>query len=400
MTDRMPRRAPIEARLGATLALGALALPAAAQTGPPRPDAVFARDVQFLKDFADAVVLEAPGGGKVVVSPKLSGRVMTSAFSDNEPGFGLVNREAITRPPVARGFSNYGGEDRLWLAPEGGPYGLFFDPGAKQELANWYVPPAMDGGVRTPTGQDAASISFHERIALKNVEGVAFDLTIDRKVEALAKDELEKVLGAALPEGAKFVAFRTTNKVTNEAKVALPADALVAPWVLGQFRPSPKTTVLLPYQGAEGVIKKDYFGVVPPDRLALVPEGDGGVARFKGDAQLRSKIGVSAAGALGWLGAWDAQHKVLTLVNHSLPPAGAVVPDCNWTVPNPRAKSGDVATSYNHGEEPRFFELESIGPALGAAPKSSVTQFQTTIHLAAEPAALAEIAKRLLRATL
>jgi hypothetical protein len=400
MTDRMPRRAPIEARLGATLALGALALPAAAQTGPPRPDAVFARDVQFLKDFADAVVLEAPGGGKVVVSPKLSGRVMTSAFSDNEPGFGLVNREAITRPPVARGFSNYGGEDRLWLAPEGGPYGLFFDPGAKQELANWYVPPAMDGGVRTPTGQDAASISFHERIALKNVEGVAFDLTIDRKVEALAKDELEKVLGAALPEGAKFVAFRTTNKVTNEAKVALPADALVAPWVLGQFRPSPKTTVLLPYQGAEGVIKKDYFGVVPPDRLALVPEGDGGVARFKGDAQLRSKIGVSAAGALGWLGAWDAQHKVLTLVNHSLPPAGAVVPDCNWTVPNPRAKSGDVATSYNHGEEPRFFELESIGPALGAAPKSSVTQVQTTIHLAAEPAALAEIAKKLLRATL
>src|SRR6185369_12942599 len=188
--------------------------------------------------------------------------------------------------------------------------------------------------------------------------------------------------------------------VTNEAKVALPADALVAPWVLGQFRPSPKTTVLLPYQGAEGVIKKDYFGVVPPDRLALVPEGDGGVARFKGDAQLRSKIGVSAAGALGWLGAWDAQHKVLTLVNHSLPPAGAVVPDCNWTVPNPRAKSGDVATSYNHGEEPRFFELESIGPALGAAPKSSVTQFQTTIHLAAEPAALAEIAKKLLRATL
>jgi len=400
MTDRTPRRAPFEARLGATLALGALALPASAQTGPPRPDAVFSRDVQFLKEFADAVVLEAPGGGKVVVSPKLTGRVMTSAFSDNEPGFGLVNREAITRPPVARGFNNYGGEDRLWLAPEGGPYGLFFDPGAKQELANWYVPPAMDGGVRTPTGQDAASVSFHERIALQNVEGVKFDLSIDRKVEALAKDELEKLLGAALPEGARFVAFRTTNKVTNEAKAALPADALVAPWILGQFRPSPKTTVLLPYKGAEDVIKKDYFGVVPPDRLALLPEGDGGVARFKGDAQLRSKIGVSAAGALGWLGAWDAQRQVLTLVNHSLPPAGAVVPDCNWTDPNSRAKSGDVATSYNHGEEPRFFELESIGPALGAAPKSSVTQVQTTIHLAAEPAALAEIAKKLLRAKL
>lgn len=395
-----PRRAAIDPRLGATLALGALPLSAPAQTAPPRPDAVFARDVQFLKEFADVVVLEAPGAGKVAVSPKLTGRVMTSSFADNEPGFGLVNRDAITRPPIARGFNNYGGEDRLWLAPEGGPYGLFFDPGAKQELANWYVPLVMDGGVRTLTTQDAGTIAFRDRIALKNVKGVAFDLTVDRKIEALAKSELEKVLGGPLPEGAKFVAFRTTNQVTNEAKSALPADAVIAPWILGQFRPSPRSTVLMPFKGAADVIKKDYFGVVPPDRLSIVADGDGGVARFKADAQLRSKIGVSAAGATGWLGAWDAQRNVLTLVYHSLPPAGAIVPDCNWLDPNPRAKSGDVATSYNHGEEPRFFELESIGPALGAAPKSTVTQVQTTIHLSAEPAALAEIAKRLLRATL
>jgi hypothetical protein len=401
MRKWLPRLAPIDPRLGAPLALGALSLAGSAQNAPaPRPDAVFSRDVQFLKEFADVLVLEAPGAGKVAVSPKLTGRVMTSAFSDNEPGFGLVNREAITRPPVARGFNNYGGEDRLWLAPEGGPYGLYFDPGAKQELANWYVPLVMDGGVRALTGQDATSATFHDRVALKNVKGVAFDLSVDRKVELLGKEEVEKLLGAPLPEGAKFVAFRTTNKITNEAKAALPADALVAPWILGQFRPSPKTTVLLPYRGAADVVKKDYFGVVPPDRLMLVPEGDGGVARFKADAQMRTKIGVSAAGALGWIGAFDAQRNVLTLVNHSLPPAGAVVPDCNWTDPNPRAKSGDVVTSYNHGEEPRFFELESIGPALGAAPKSTVTQVQTTVHLSAEPAALAELAKRLLRATL
>ena len=333
------------------------------------------------------------------MSPKLSGRVMTSAFSDNEPGFGLLNREAITRPPVARGFSNYGGEDRLWLAPEGGPYGLFFDPGAKQELANWYVPLAMDGGVRTPTAQDAASISFHERIALKNVEGVAFDLSIDRKIEALGKDELEKLLGAALPEGAKFVAFRTTNKVVNEAKVALPADALVAPWILGQFRPSPKTTVLLPYKGAESVIKKDYFGVVPPDRFRLCLRVMA-ASRSKATRSCARRSASPPRARSAGSAPWDAQHSGAH-AGEPLAAAGrAVVPDCNWTVPT-RARSRATWRPATTTARSRASSSSSRSARRSArAPKSSVTQVQTTIHLAAEPAALAEIAKRLLRAKL
>jgi hypothetical protein len=313
-----------------------------------------------------------------------------------------MNRELIAKPPVPRGFNNFGGEDRLWLAPEGGPYGLYFDPGAKQELANWYVPLVMDGGPRTVAAKDATSITFRDRIQMKNVKSVAFDLSIERKVEVLDKAALEALLGVPFPKGMKFVAFRTTNTLKNEAKAALPEEGLIAPWILGQFKPSAQNTVLMPFRGKPDVIKKDYFGVVPEDRLtvALTPGTDGGVARFKADSQLRTKIGCSAAGALGWLGAWDAQRGVLTLVNHSLPPAGAVVPDCNWIDPNPKAKSGDVATSYNHGQEPRFFELESIGPAMPAAPGGSVTHVQTTIHLTGDPATLAALAAKLLRAKL
>jgi uncharacterized protein len=383
--------------------VGALAgaAPAPAQVAPgPRPESVFALDAKFLTDNADVVVLELPSGGRVAVSPKLSGRVMTSAFSDKEPGFGLINRELIGKPPVARGFNNFGGEDRLWLAPEGGPYGLYFDAGAKQELANWYVPLAMDGGPRTVAAKDATSVTFRDRIQMKNVKNVAFDLTIERRVELLDREALEALLGVPFKKEMRFVAFRTTNTLKNESKSALPEEGLIAPWILGQFKPSAVNTVLLPFKGAADVIKKDYFGVVPEDRLKLELTADGGVARFKADGQMRTKIGVSAAGALGWLGAWDAQRGVLTLVNHSLPPAGAVVPDCNWIDPNPKAKSGDVATSYNHGQEPRFFELESIGPVMPAQPGGAVTHVQTTIHLTGDLGTLAALAAKLLHAKL
>ena len=382
---------------------GALAgaAPAPAQVAPgPRPESVFALDAKFLTDNADVVVLELVTGCRVAVSPKLSGRVMTSAFGDREPGFGLINRELIGKPPVARGFNNYGGEDRLWLAPEGGPYGLYFDAGAKQELANWYVPLAMDGGPRTVAAKDATSVTFRDRIQMKNVKNVAFDLTVERKVEILDRQALEALLGETFKKEMRFVAFRTTNTLKNESKSALPEEGLIAPWILGQFKPSAVNSVLLPFRGAPEVIKRDYFGVVPEDRLKLELTADGGVARFKADGQMRTKIGVSAAGATGWLGAWDAQRGVLTLVNHSLPPAGAVVPDCNWTDPNPKAKSGDVATSYNHGQEPRFFELESIGPAMPAQPGGSVTHVQTTIHLAGDPGTIAALATKLLHAKL
>jgi hypothetical protein len=388
------------------IATSALAAGAAAGQEPGSPPAGLEpnllSDVKFLGEKADALVLRAEGGGPVVVSPKLTARVMTSAFSEDEPGFGLVAREVVAAPPVARGFNNYGGEDRLWLAPEGGPYGLYFDAGAKQELANWYVPLAMDGGPRTLVAKDAASAAFRDRISLTNVKRVKLELSIERRVEALPRAEVERLIGSSLGEKLRLVAFRTTNAVKNESATPLPDDALVAAWILGQLKPSDRTTVLLPFRGSADAVKKDYFGIVPDERLkvALVPGTDGGVARFKADSRLRSKIGVSAAGALGWLGAWDAERGVLTLVNHTLPSHGAIVPDCNWIDPNPRAKSGDVATSYNHGDEPRFFELESIGPAMPTRPGGAVTHVHTTIHLAGDPAVLAALARRLLRAEL
>ena len=75
---------------------------------PPRPEATFAGDVSFLGERADVVVLQAAGCGPVAVSPKLTGRVMTSSFAENEPGFGLVRQEGNGRTMhyTVHGYAN------------------------------------------------------------------------------------------------------------------------------------------------------------------------------------------------------------------------------------------------------------------------------------------------------
>jgi hypothetical protein len=379
----------------------------------------FADDLAFLAERADAVVLQAEGCGPLLVSPRLSGRVMTSAFDRAQPGFGLVNREAVLVGPVTRGFANYGGEDRLWLAPEGGPQALFFrgegvaqGACAGQTPDNWSVPVAMDGGPRSITAQDGRSIAFADSLELVNVAGTKLACTTTRRIEALSRAGLSTLLGHELRPGLEALGFRSTNSL---AWSGAPSQALVSLWVLGQFKPGERTWVHFPFRGdASGpggkaddagaaAIKNDYFGVVPAERLRMFSPSSpqsSGLALFRADARLRSKIGLSRAGATGWIGAWDPDRGVLTLVNHSLPPVGAPVPDCDWRVPNPRAAQGDVASSYNDGGEPGFFELESLSAALPAEDGARVEHVSTTIHLGGEREVLRDIARALLHAEL
>ena len=44
------------------------------------------------------------------------------------------------RARPATPFDNYGGEDRFWLGPEGGQYGLYFPPGKPFVFDNWQTP--------------------------------------------------------------------------------------------------------------------------------------------------------------------------------------------------------------------------------------------------------------------
>ena len=70
----------------------------------------------------------------MAVCPEWQGRVMTSTCGGLDgPSFGFVNREFIEAGKLDPHFNNYGGEDRLWLSPEGGQFSLWFKPGVEAD---------------------------------------------------------------------------------------------------------------------------------------------------------------------------------------------------------------------------------------------------------------------------
>src|SRR5690606_13902610 len=107
----------------------------------------FAYELKFLKEKDSVIVLTAANGNaQVIVSPKYHAKVFTSTADGSQgKSFGWINYEAFEgeRDPHMNG---YGGEDRLWLGPEGGKFSLFFAPGATMEVESWPCPAGVYSG--------------------------------------------------------------------------------------------------------------------------------------------------------------------------------------------------------------------------------------------------------------
>ena len=136
--------------------------------------------------------------------------------------------------------------------------------------------------------------------------------------------------------------------------------------------------IIVPYRpGDEAtlgpVVKSDYFGAIPPERLKIIPEA----ILLRADAQWRSKIGTSQRRARNVLGSIDFEGGVLTLVQFSMPedPAKAAYMNNMWELPQAHPYRGDVANSYNDGPTGpgkqgmgNFYEIESLSPAARSIP--------------------------------
>lgn len=76
---------------------------------------------------------------RILLVPGYQGRVMTSTANGIEgTSFGWINYELIRSGKVNNQFNPYGGEERLWLGPEGGPFSIYFAKGKDQVYANWW----------------------------------------------------------------------------------------------------------------------------------------------------------------------------------------------------------------------------------------------------------------------
>jgi hypothetical protein len=114
----------------------------------------------FLRKHLEVVVL-GQGDARVLVVPAWQGRVVTStAAGDAGSSFGWINRGLVESGKKQPHINPYGGEDRLWLGPEGGQFSIFFRARDPYDLAHWQTPAAIDtdpGRWSRRTGNTSAS---------------------------------------------------------------------------------------------------------------------------------------------------------------------------------------------------------------------------------------------------
>jgi hypothetical protein len=369
------------------------------------PDGSFGADVAFLKQHTDVFVLSDERAAAIAVVPSMQGRVMTSsALGDEGASFGWINYDLIRSGEILEHMNAYGGEERFWLGPEGGQFSIYFEPGSPFDLEHWFVPAAIDTEAFDLVSRDHSSARFQKEIRLTNYSGHTLDIHVDREVCLLDPDEVATLLGVRPDEGLAFVAHQTRNTIKNIGESAWTHETgMVSIWILGMYNPSPTTTIVIPFvPGSEDVlgpiVNDAYFGKVPSDRLVT---GDG-VLFFKGDGLYRSKIGLSPARAMPFLGSYDSDASVLTIVHYNKPENVSDYVNSMWELQD-EPFSGDVVNSYNDGPpepgvEPMgpFFELESSSPAAALGPGEQLLHQHTTIHFSGPESSLDILAQQIL----
>ena len=367
----------------------------------------YASDADFLREhgieFTELV--SADGNARVMVVPAWQGRVMTTTAAGGEgDSYGWMNYRYIGEGKVNPQFSPFGGEERFWLGPEGGPFSLYFKQGDEQVYENWQVPPVLDTEAFDVAGRNDHSIWLEKDTRLVNAAGTVFDMKLERSVSLLSVEQVEADFGICLAGGMKMVGYRSTNMITNTGQMPWTRQTgLVSVWMLGCFNPTTTTTVFIPYRedGIGPVVNDEYFGKIPADRLVR----EAGFIYFKIDGKFRSKLGLSALRATGLCGSYDSQKGVLTILCCTLPEVPAVYVNGQWGwQDDPFA--GDVINSYNDGPVADgsimgpFYEIETSSPGAELLPNAMLTHVQRVVHIQGTDVQLAPIVRKVFGADL
>lgn len=349
----------------------------------------FVEDVNFLENYINTIVLQDERGqAKVAVSAALQGRVMTSTSGgDNGLSYGWINKKAFASGDTSEHMNAYGGEDRIWLGPEGGQFSIYFSKGKEFNLDNWHVPRVIDLEPFDLISSSNNEAVFAKETQLANYSGTVFNIGLKRTIKLITRDEALNRLGLGADMQASMVAYESINELTNMGKQSWEKETgLLSIWILGMFNPSPAATIIVPYHGKEtalgNIVNDSYFGTIPDDRLKLV----GKTIFFKGDGRYRSKIGLSPKHAPEWLGSYDAENGVLTVVKYNKPLDTKPYVNSLWEIQK-EPYNGDAINAYNDGPPAPgakplgpFYELETSSPAAALAPGETITHIHATFH--------------------
>lgn len=363
-------------------------------------------DKIFLEKYYQPIELKE-GDASVLLIPELQGRVMTSSCNGAKGfSFGWINYDLISSKKIVEHFNPCGGEERFWIGPEGGQFSIYFEKDKAFEFKNWYVPAAIDTEPFNLLSKTHTEALFQKTMRLTNYSGIQFDLDVTRNVKLLDKNTIVSTLGIA-GNNLKIVAYESANTIKNTGdKEWVKESGKLSIWMLGMMTPSPKVTVVIPIKSGEekeiGVpVNDDYFGKVSLERLKVINN----TVFFKADGKSRGKIGIPPLRTARYMGSYDGQNNILTILECVLPEKESEYVDSAWKLQeNPY--NGDAFNSYNDGpledgsQMGPFYELETSSPALSLQPQQSYTHLQRTYHFKGDKQQLNEISKKILKVTI
>jgi hypothetical protein len=362
----------------------------------------YAYDFDFLKKHTNKLIelSNEDGNAKILLSADHQGRVMTStAMGDSGTSYGWINYDLIASGEKRKQFNPVGGEERFWMGPEGGQYSIYFKAGDSFNINHWQVPAIIDTVSYDVLQKDKKQALFSKTASLTNYNGTRFNVTIERKISLLDKNEIENKLKIVVPNSIHFTGYETTNTITNSGYNDWKKEnGLLSIWLLGMFTPTPQTVVIIPFhpqKDARSYITDNYFGEIPAERLQVKDS----VLFFTCDGKLRSKIGLSPVIAEPKAGSFDFKNNVLTIVIPEIDRNGLYV-NSKWELQKEPYK-GDVINSYNDGplqdgtQLGPFYEIESSSSAKELKKGEKQEYRQTTCHLQGDYNVLKQIAQQL-----
>jgi len=359
-------------------------------------------DVDFFKkNNINCIELrDSTSKAAVLIIPAYQGRVMTSTAEGKEgTSFGWINYKFIEAGVPSSQFNPFGGEERLWIGPEGGKFSIYFPDGKEQVFANWKVPKEIDNEPFDIVHQNTETVSFTKDFELFNASGMQMQIGIERKLSILSREMAEKALNIELHDSLSFVAYESENILTNKGQIEWNSETgIVSIWMLSMFNPLEKGVVFIPFKKGDlgKKVSDDYFGKIPSDKLSVKED----VLFFKIDGKYRSKIGISPERALPFCGSYDPLKKVLTILWYSSPETPAKYLNSKWGEQEDPLE-GDVVNSYNDGPNVDgsimgpFYEIESSSPAALLSPGEKMMHTQQIFHITGDESKLNEITEKL-----
>jgi hypothetical protein len=374
------------------------------ESQPPvtTPSGSFGFDLIFLKARDSGLVVLQHGESKIIISPKYQAKVFTStADGDAGTSFGWVHYKAFDGPEDPH-MNAYGGENRLWLGPEGGKFSLFFRKDSSMIVQNWKTPAPIDTEPWDLTYRSDSSVLLEKNMQIENYVGTKLQLKIFRRITLLDKNKINDALQITADPLVKSVGYETENTISNTGEFAWDENTgTPCLWILDMFNPSDNTTIVIPYQGdTTKPATTDYFGEIPNDRITY----KNGVLFFKADGRLRGKLGIHPARAMNMAGSYDPGKNILTITRFDVD-NGAHYLNQEWNTTK-LPFSGDAINAYNDGplstglQMGPFYELESVSPAALLQPGTALTHHHSVFHFTGDEQSLDTIAQKTLGVSL